>query len=253
MVSRVEIQCIYVCACFRARVCLFASSNPSPSFFSLSRLPHGCALARASPRFSLHAPFISLPRPTPTESDAEMMKNGRLLSREGAFACFHASVCVSYLCCALMFTTPQNRASPLAWEGALCSHYQASARLHDFPWLHVVGSGVYEHVSAACALVRSFTLGTSGALALPSTRSRPGGAARHGPGDASHPHSSPVSSPSPEMIELDGDEERISSQGRYAERDIVQVCPLSRTSGGPWGSMMNEQIRPLRLCSAFCC
>lgn len=25
------------------------------------------------------------------------------------------------------------------------------------------------------------------------------------------------------MIELDGDEERISSQGRYAERDIVQV------------------------------
>ncbi|GLD71208.1 copine-8, partial [Lates japonicus] len=25
-----------------------------------------------------------------------------------------------------------------------------------------------------------------------------------------------------EMIELDGDEERISSQGRYAERDIVQ-------------------------------
>jgi len=29
--------------------------------------------------------------------------------------------------------------------------------------------------------------------------------------------------PSSEMIELDGDEERISSQGRYAERDIVQV------------------------------
>lgn len=28
---------------------------------------------------------------------------------------------------------------------------------------------------------------------------------------------------SSEMIELDGDEERISSQGRYAERDIVQV------------------------------
>lgn len=28
---------------------------------------------------------------------------------------------------------------------------------------------------------------------------------------------------SAEMIELDGDEERISSQGRYAERDIVQV------------------------------
>lgn len=27
------------------------------------------------------------------------------------------------------------------------------------------------------------------------------------------------------MIELDGDEERISSQGRYAERDIVQVRP----------------------------
>jgi hypothetical protein len=25
------------------------------------------------------------------------------------------------------------------------------------------------------------------------------------------------------MIELDGDEERISSQGRFAERDIVQV------------------------------
>lgn len=29
--------------------------------------------------------------------------------------------------------------------------------------------------------------------------------------------------PSSEMIELDGDDERISSQGRYAERDIVQV------------------------------
>lgn len=31
---------------------------------------------------------------------------------------------------------------------------------------------------------------------------------------------------STEMIELDGDEERISSQGRYAERDIVQVQRL---------------------------
>lgn len=29
------------------------------------------------------------------------------------------------------------------------------------------------------------------------------------------------------MIELDGDEERISSQGRYAERDIVQVRRIS--------------------------
>uniref|UniRef100_A0A8C3G514 Copine VIII n=1 Tax=Cyclopterus lumpus TaxID=8103 RepID=A0A8C3G514_CYCLU len=29
-----------------------------------------------------------------------------------------------------------------------------------------------------------------------------------------------------EMIELDGDEERISSQGRYAERDIVQFVPF---------------------------
>ncbi|KAI9547555.1 Copine-8 [Dissostichus eleginoides] len=28
------------------------------------------------------------------------------------------------------------------------------------------------------------------------------------------------------MIELDGDEERISSQGRYAERDIVQFVPF---------------------------
>lgn len=50
--------------------------------------------------------------------------------------------------------------------------------------------------------------------------------------------------PSSEMIELDGDEERISSQGRYAERDIVQVqntpedtadwlegCSLSRKCG----------------------
>ncbi|CAL8375523.1 unnamed protein product [Arctogadus glacialis] len=29
-----------------------------------------------------------------------------------------------------------------------------------------------------------------------------------------------------EMIELDGDEERISSQGRLAERDIVQFVPF---------------------------
>lgn len=48
------------------------------------------------------------------------------------------------------------------------------------------------------------------------------------------------------MIELDGDEERISSQGRYAERDIVQVrprlseCPLSRMSGGMLGLVINE-------------
>lgn len=42
------------------------------------------------------------------------------------------------------------------------------------------------------------------------------------------------SPPPPEMIELDGDEERISSQGRYAERDIVQVCGLSRMSRGMW-------------------
>uniref|UniRef100_A0A674NG63 Copine VIII n=1 Tax=Takifugu rubripes TaxID=31033 RepID=A0A674NG63_TAKRU len=35
-----------------------------------------------------------------------------------------------------------------------------------------------------------------------------------------------VSPPPPEMIELDGDEERISSQGRYAERDIVQFVPF---------------------------
>lgn len=34
--------------------------------------------------------------------------------------------------------------------------------------------------------------------------------------------------PSSEMIELDGDEERISSQGRYAERDIVQVQIIPR-------------------------
>lgn len=48
------------------------------------------------------------------------------------------------------------------------------------------------------------------------------------------------------MIELDGDEERISSQGRYAERDIVQVrprlseCPLSRMSGGMLGLVISE-------------
>lgn len=48
------------------------------------------------------------------------------------------------------------------------------------------------------------------------------------------------------MIELDGDEERISSQGRYAERDIVQVCPqlsecpLSRMSGGMLGLVINK-------------
>lgn len=48
------------------------------------------------------------------------------------------------------------------------------------------------------------------------------------------------------MIELDGDEERISSQGRYAERDIVQVrprlseCPLSGMSGGMLGLVINE-------------
>lgn len=34
--------------------------------------------------------------------------------------------------------------------------------------------------------------------------------------------------PSSEMIELDGDEERISSQGRYAERDIVQVLNIPK-------------------------
>lgn len=34
-----------------------------------------------------------------------------------------------------------------------------------------------------------------------------------------------------EMIELDGDEERISSQGRYAERDIVQVPIVPRAVG----------------------
>lgn len=33
-----------------------------------------------------------------------------------------------------------------------------------------------------------------------------------------------------EMIELDGDEERISSQGRYAERDIVQVQRIPKDS-----------------------
>lgn len=48
------------------------------------------------------------------------------------------------------------------------------------------------------------------------------------------------------MIELDGDEERISSQGRYAERDIVQVrpqlseCPLSGMSGGVLALVINE-------------
>lgn len=36
---------------------------------------------------------------------------------------------------------------------------------------------------------------------------------------------------SSEMIELDGDEERISSQGRYAERDIVQVQIIPRAVG----------------------
>lgn len=52
------------------------------------------------------------------------------------------------------------------------------------------------------------------------------------------------------MIELDGDEERISSQGRYAERDIVQVCPLSRLNVVMY-SMINEEMRPLGLrCSA---
>lgn len=54
---------------------------------------------------------------------------------------------------------------------------------------------------------------------------------------SSSPPSSSSSSCTTEMIELDGDEERISSQGRYAERDIVQVrprlskCPLSRMLG----------------------
>ena len=39
----------------------------------------------------------------------------------------------------------------------------------------------------------------------------------------------------PEMIELDGDEERISSQGRLAERDIVQVGHPGNSAQG-WGA-----------------
>lgn len=39
---------------------------------------------------------------------------------------------------------------------------------------------------------------------------------------------------SSEMIELDGDEERISSQGRYAERDIVQVQSIPREDMADW-------------------
>lgn len=60
------------------------------------------------------------------------------------------------------------------------------------------------------------------------------------------PPSSSFSSCTTEMIELDGDEERISSQGRYAERDIVQVrpqlseCPLSRMSEGVLGLVINQ-------------
>lgn len=48
------------------------------------------------------------------------------------------------------------------------------------------------------------------------------------------------------MIELDGDEERISSQGRYAERDIVQVCALT---GRPEerAVVIHEAITPLQL------
>lgn len=60
------------------------------------------------------------------------------------------------------------------------------------------------------------------------------------------PPSSSFSSCTTEMIELDGDEERISSQGRYAERDIVQVCPqlsecpLGRMSRGVLALVVNE-------------
>ncbi|XP_012778263.2 copine-8 isoform X2 [Maylandia zebra] len=41
-----------------------------------------------------------------------------------------------------------------------------------------------------------------------------------------------------EMIELDGDEERISSQGRYAERDIVQVQILRK----PKTTMVQQEL-----------
>lgn len=149
------------------------------------------------------------------------MKNARLLSREGAFACFSASVCVSCLCCTDVYDQQSgaNGTSPLASASVLPSHYQASARLHDFSLVHIAGSHVYEHV---------FTL----VHARAQLHARHIGLQTLSSGFPRRLMCSPPPTPPPEMIELDGDEERISSQGRYAERDIVQVCPLSRMSRG---------------------
>lgn len=44
----------------------------------------------------------------------------------------------------------------------------------------------------------------------------------------------PLLSP-PAMVELDGDDIRISSRGKVAERDIVQVTSPPHTTRGVWG------------------
>lgn len=44
----------------------------------------------------------------------------------------------------------------------------------------------------------------------------------------------PLLSP-PAMVELDGDDIRISSRGKVAERDIVQVTSPPPTTRGVWG------------------
>lgn len=133
------------------------------------------------------------------------------------FACFSASVCVFYLFCTDVYDQQSgaNGTSPLESASVLSSHYQASARLHDFSLVHIVGLHVYEHVFTLVHARAQLPARHIGLRTLSSGFPR-----------------QLMRLPSPEMIELDGDEERISSQGRYAERDIVQVCPLSRMSRG---------------------
>lgn len=46
------------------------------------------------------------------------------------------------------------------------------------------------------------------------------------------------------MVELDGDEVRVSSRGRYAERDIVQVCFRSSLLISYLPSLLNDVHLP---------
>lgn len=145
---------VHVSAYLRA---VIPRPHSSPYLASHMLVPCSCS-SSFLPSCSFHL--------TPTGSDVEMMKNARLLSREGAFACFSASVCVFYLSCTDVYDQQSgaNGTSLLESASVLPSHYQASARLHDFSLVHIVGLHVYGHVFT---LVRSFALGTSACERFP--------------------------------------------------------------------------------------